>query len=153
MSQRLAGKAAYLLLFAMLLSTSTGRALAESRVRAFAEVNVFNSSDCNEIDIQGTHSVTLQILDSYDASYPLGLNGEIRACSFIGALIKTCANSLPGPQWQGRVANCSIRQHGGKCNKLYKARTDGSLGNAFYQADGDVSESGCDEEICIIPEP
>ena len=153
MSQRLADKAAYLLLLAMLLSMSTGRMLAESRVRAFAEVNVFNGSDCNEIDIQGTHNVTLQLLDPYDASYPLGLNGEIRACSFIGALIKTCANSLPGPQWQGRVVFCNTYQHGGKCSKTYRARTDGSLGNAFHQADGDVSESGCDEEICIIPEP
>ena len=140
MSERLAGKAAYLLLLAVLPSMSTGRTLAESRVRAFAEVNVVNSSVCNEIDIQSTHSVTLQLLDSYDASYPLGLNGEIRACSLIGALIKTCANSLPAPQWQGRVAFCNVHQHGGKCNKEYKARTDGSLGNAFYQADGDVSE-------------
>lgn len=120
-----------------------------TEVVATADIAFEHPASCNELDIEGTHTLTLVDLNTtWDSGYPLNVGGDLRTCG-IGLLMKSCEASLAGPQWKGRSVKCTTYHHGGKCNKDYRAKTTGSIGNIYLEVDADSADSGCAAEPCI----
>ena len=133
----------WLLLFSPLYAQVT-------EVRAWTDIAFDEMGACNELDFTASHTLTLVELNTqWDKNYPLNVGGQIRTCG-IGVVMESCEGSLDGPQFKGRVAGCKTRQHAVKCNKDYRARTTGSIGNIYIEVDGDAHNSGCDFHPCMI---
>jgi hypothetical protein len=122
-----------------------------TRVVADTDIGFDSTGPCNELDLLGSHRLTVVELNTtFDSGYPLNVGGDLRTCGFFSLLLKSCQTSLPGPQWKGRTVTCSTLHHRAVCNKQYKGKTSGSIGNAFIEVHGAAHDTGCDSEPCIF---
>lgn len=120
-----------------------------TRVMADTDIGFDENGPCNELDVMGSHRLTLVDLNTtFDSGYPLNVGGQLRTCGFFSLLLDDCQASLPGPQWKGRTVTCSTFKHGVGCKKEYIAKTTGSIGNAFLEVHGAAHNTGCDSQPC-----